>query len=178
MTAANEFKLPIHDERFLRMNKTRFGYLRTIIIIALSALLLSASTVNAQDDHPIGDAAGFQQNHEYFSQLPYEAIDPGTGALVLTFTDLVLPGHGGRDLKFQRTYNSKSRRWTFGIAGYPLYISEPGQSGRPTIYSSDGGTHRTTSLQLLDATSATTIRATTNAVSTEQFWRLIAVIER
>ncbi len=30
-----------------------------------------------------------------------------TGSLVLSFTDLVLPGNASRDLAFQRTYNSK-----------------------------------------------------------------------
>jgi hypothetical protein len=36
-----------------------------------------------------------------------EHIDPMTGNLPLTFTDLVLPGNAGFDLKIQRIYNSK-----------------------------------------------------------------------
>jgi RHS repeat-associated protein len=66
----------------------------------------TAPVVLAQD-HPIVDAQDFQLNRDYFSQFPFEYIDTATGALILTFTDLVLPGHLGRDLKFQRTYNSK-----------------------------------------------------------------------
>jgi hypothetical protein len=56
---------------------------------------------------PVYDARGFDPNRAFFSQLPYEHIDPFTGNLLLTFTDLVLPGDAGFDLKIQRTYNSK-----------------------------------------------------------------------
>jgi hypothetical protein len=50
--------------------------------------------------------------------LPIEHFDPATGSLIRTFTDLVLPGNGGRDLRFQRTYDSKGNSdvgsWIFG----------------------------------------------------------------
>jgi hypothetical protein len=41
------------------------------------------------------NAWGFDQNRDYFSELPFEHIDPMTGNLLLTFTDLVLPGNAG-----------------------------------------------------------------------------------
>lgn len=53
------------------------------------------------------DARGFHPQREPFSQLPFEHIDPLTGNVLLTFTDLVLPGDAGFDLRIQRTYNSK-----------------------------------------------------------------------
>jgi YD repeat-containing protein len=53
------------------------------------------------------DARGFTQNRPYFGQAPVEHVDPATGNVTLTFTDLVLPGNAGFDLKIQRTYNSK-----------------------------------------------------------------------
>jgi hypothetical protein len=53
--------------------------------------LWSAPVVSAQD-HPIVDAKGFQLNRDYFSQFPFECIDTATGALILNFTDLALPG--------------------------------------------------------------------------------------
>ena len=70
---------------------------------------------------------------------------------MLTFSDLVLPGNAGRELRFQRTYNSKTGAWTFGIAGVPLHIVNPPypspqwvepptfQQATPTLLMSDGG---------------------------------------
>src|SRR5262245_35685285 len=50
---------------------------------------------------------GFNAYRETASELPFEHIDPMSGNLLLTFTDLVLPGNAGFDLRIQRTYNSK-----------------------------------------------------------------------
>src|SRR5262245_37327313 len=50
---------------------------------------------------------GFNAYRETVSELPFEHIDPMSGNLLLTFTDLVLPGNAGFDLRIQRTYNSK-----------------------------------------------------------------------
>jgi hypothetical protein len=71
---------------------------------ATAALLIcSPALVFAQQDHPVLDAPGFQKHRDYFSEMPFENIDTLTGSLVLTFTDLVLPGNAGRELRFQRT---------------------------------------------------------------------------
>jgi len=85
------------------------GERRIYPVVTLALLLLCAPAVA---DNEIFDARGFNPNRDFFSQLPYEHIDPLTGDLLLTFTDLVLPGNAGFDLKIQRTYNSKIyRNW-------------------------------------------------------------------
>lgn len=153
------------------------GLVLTIWILAL------VTTAHAQTQpHPVADAKGFQPNREYFGKMPFEHIDTSTGSLVLTFTDLVLPGPKGRDLKFQRTYNSKDNAWRFGLGGYPLYVSDPGWpsvgSGgetvltmQPTITSADGAIHATSPVKPVDTTSAGGMVATLDLVTTEQFWR-------
>ena len=52
---------------------------------------------------PTFDARGFSEHREAGSLLPFEHIDPFTGNLLLTFTDLRLPGNAGFDLVIQRT---------------------------------------------------------------------------
>jgi len=74
---------------------------------ALFLLVVAVAPASYADE--VFDARGFNPNRDYFSQLPYEHIDPMTGNLLLTFTDLVLPGNAGLDLKIQRTYNSAQR---------------------------------------------------------------------
>ena len=71
----------------------------------LALLLLAAPALPAA--HPVFDARGFDPEREFLSELPFEHVDPMTGNLLLTFTDLVLPGNAGFDLRVQRTYNSK-----------------------------------------------------------------------
>ena len=119
--------------------------------MAFAALLLVSRTAGAQSD-PVFDAKGFQQNRDYFSQVPYEHIDTLSGSLVLTFTDLVLPGNGGRDLRFQRTYNSKSGAWKFGLAGMVMQVndtegpplgSEYNDNYLPHLITADGAEHQT-----------------------------------
>lgn len=146
--------------------------------IALATLILLAAGAlpsRAQND-PVFDAKGFQQNRDYFSQEPYEHIDTLSGSLVLTFTDLVLPGNAGRDLRFQRTFNSKDSQWTFGLAGMAMRIidSEIGyvgddrpQSSTPTLLTSDGARRSTAWLFRPINTDPSTLRW----VTTSQFWR-------
>ena len=86
------------------------------------ALFISQPEFAYGQNHPILDAAGFQQNRDYFSPMPFEHIDMVSGGLTLTFTDLVLPGNAGRELRFERSYNSKNGQWRFGIAGIPLRL--------------------------------------------------------
>src|ERR1043166_145772 len=73
------------------------------VLFAISVELAGAVVGHAD---AFFDATGFQPNRAYFSQLPYEHIDPLSGNLILTFTDLSLPGPAGLDLRIQRTYNS------------------------------------------------------------------------
>jgi len=126
---------------------------RLLLNCTLGALLICtpAQASAQQSSHPVLDAPGFQQHRDYFSELSFEHIDTLTGNVVLTFSDLVLPGNAGRELRFQRTYNSKTGSWTFGIAGVPLHIVNPSyptpqwvetptfQQATPTLLMSDGG---------------------------------------
>ena len=99
---------------------------RRFLTVLLLGILTSSVPPRlwAQSNDPVFDAKGFQANHDYFSALPFEHVDTVNGALVLTFTDLVLPGNAGSELRFQRTYNSKDMRWTFGIAGLVLQLMD------------------------------------------------------
>ena len=124
---------------------------RLLLIYVIGALFLGAPVVVfAQQTLPQMEAPGFKQHRDYFSEMPFENIDTLSGGLVLTFTDLVLPGNAGQELKFQRSYNSKNRGWSFGIVGIPLWISDPDipfevshhQMGTPALHMSDGGTRK------------------------------------
>ena len=129
--------------------------MRRTTAVLLLGLLGSVTSVSAQD--PTFDAKGFQKGRDTFSQLPFEHVDALTGNLILTFTDFVLPGNAGFDVRFQRTYNSKSGQWTFGLAGVPLSVSpalptvlpnpDPLGSGSgiamPMLKTADGAEHQT-----------------------------------
>lgn len=79
--------------------------------IAASLLcLLGAARVQADANEVAGaafNAKGTDPNRHSLAEFPFEHIDPMTGNLLLTFTDLALPGNAGFDLRIQRTYNSK-----------------------------------------------------------------------
>jgi YD repeat-containing protein len=64
-----------------------------------------AGWLEAQE--PLFDQKGFEPTRQTVSQLAFEHIDPLTGNVLLTFTDLHLPGNAGFVLRIQRTYNSK-----------------------------------------------------------------------
>lgn len=81
-----------------------------LLRLALVAVVLLAWPRGAGAAEEVFDATGYSPLRTPFSQLPYEHIDPLTGNVMLTFTDLVLPGNAGFDLKIQRTYNSKIRK--------------------------------------------------------------------
>jgi hypothetical protein len=100
----------------------RQWWLSCVVVLLLSSAQIARAQ---QPSHPGLDAPGFQPNRDYFSQMPFEHVDAASGGLILTFTDLVLPGNAGRELRFQRTYNSKANGWSFGILGYALTIIDP-----------------------------------------------------
>ena len=53
------------------------------------------------------DANGLNAQRDYFNQKPDEVIDPFTGNVTWTFTDVYLPGKGGFDLKLNRVRTNK-----------------------------------------------------------------------
>lgn len=122
-------------------------------ILWLLCLAIFAVSIHADE---VFDASGFSRNRNLFSQLPFEHIDPMTGNLLLTFTDLVLPGNAGFDLRIQRTYNSKIYRnyangvstpsedtwagigWTFHMGRIP---DPPFTDVPPPVEMPDGSRH-------------------------------------
>jgi hypothetical protein len=85
----------------------------------------AAQTSAAQGTDPIFDSKGFNQNRDYFSASPTEHIDTLTGNLILTYTDLALPGNAGQSVRFQRTFNLKLGYWHFWVAELPLLVDRP-----------------------------------------------------
>lgn len=132
-----------------RLSTTTAFRLAFGLLLLGSGLLHPGSRGLAQTSEPdsVFEATGFQKNRAYFSQLPFENIDMVSGNLVLTFTDLVLPGNAGMDLRFQRTYNlNGDPTWSFGLAGIPLRIRNPDGPTHcddnpplPGILTADGG---------------------------------------
>jgi len=116
-------------------------------------------SVDDQPADPLLDARGFNRYRDSQSLLPWEHVDPFTGNLLLTFTDLELPGNAGFNLRIQRTYNSKifaDYYWYFlnedswaGI-GWTLHLGrvlEPGWvASRAIIEMPDGSSHPVYSL--------------------------------
>lgn len=88
------------------MKRFETAWRRGLALVALTALTAGAPRAAGAAD-AIFDAKGFSPNRDFMSELPFEHVDPLTGNLLLTFTDLVLPGGGGLDLRIQRTYNIK-----------------------------------------------------------------------
>ena len=100
-------------------------------------------------------ASGLSPLRGTHSVVPFEHVDPFSGNLLLTFTDLELPGNAGLNLRVQRVYNSKihrdyhdtpnhfkPRRWV-GLGwslhfGRVLHASTPGQRA---IEMGDGSGH-------------------------------------
>ncbi len=93
--------------------------------ILVTWLPLACSGPAWAQQNPVLDVSGFQQNRDYFNDVSFEHIDTLSGNVILTFTDLALPGNAGRVLRFQRTYNSKAASGGgVGIAGIPLMITD------------------------------------------------------
>ena len=100
-----------------------------LAVLLLLSLCFTNSDVGARQaggTDPLFDAHGMQENRSYFSLLPFEQIDMLTGNVILTFTDLVLPGDAGLDVRIGRTYNSKGTAgWRFGLEGVPYSVQNP-----------------------------------------------------
>ncbi len=111
----------IRDARLLKRLRSTVWMLAVI-----GSFAGSIAETEAQTTPPTADT-GFQPNRDYLALLPWESIDTVSGNVVLTFTDLELPGNGGRSLRFQRIFNNMlpgigATHWTFGIAGVPMRL--------------------------------------------------------
>ena len=89
-----------------------------------------ASGARAQPGAP--NDVGFQPNRDYLALQPWEAIDTSNNNVILTFTDLALPGNAKRELRFERVFSNvidpldspAGPQWRFGIGGVPMRVIE------------------------------------------------------
>src|SRR3972149_8296736 len=112
------------------------------LLIGLCGLTTFSRTMQSPPSGSLG-AVGAQAERGYFSDLPWERVDMVNGNLSLTFTDLMLPGNAGMDLRLTRSYShQRSPNWTFGFAGVPLRVIEPVQvppdPWKPSLLMADG----------------------------------------
>ena len=149
------------------------------------ALCLVAAA-NAQSTAP--NEPGFQPNRDYLALLPCESIDTSNNNVILTFTDLVLAGNGGRELRFERVFSNvvapaeqpAGPQWRFGIGGVPMrvierpYIVEPippdnveaERNTTPYFWMLDGSRLKTTYVVPPDPANSSTLVN----VRTHDFW--------
>ena len=103
--------------RWLTRTRTAAAILDIKLSRIVGAVLITVTTaVYSQDGGvfdtsvitpDVHDGAGISAARIQSSDLPNETIDPYSGSLSLSFTDLVWPGDGGFDLGITRTYSSK-----------------------------------------------------------------------
>ena len=90
---------------------------RSLLVVGLVlAAMVHGRAILFQSGGPGFDPVGLQADRGYFSELPWETVDMVNGNLILKFTDLVLPGNAGMDLRFVRQYNGHGG-WQFGVEG-------------------------------------------------------------
>jgi hypothetical protein len=78
-------------------------------VLAVGLTVFSAVVARAQaPDQSDLKALGHVPTHGTFSQFPWESIDTQNGNVVLSFTDVVLPGNAGFSLAIQRTWNANA----------------------------------------------------------------------
>jgi YD repeat-containing protein len=130
-----------------------------VCLIGLLGLLLAPRTTAAQSGDPTYDVNGVQYGREFFAPLPFEHIDTVSGNLLLSYTDLALPGNAGFSLAVTRTYNSQDGRWRFGIAGVPLRFAFTSGSDLSSVdfVTGDGALHHAA--------------GSGDVVVTQDFWR-------
>lgn len=85
------------------------------LAISLMPSLLVSAAEEVFEEETFYGTRGFNPHRKYVNRAFNEHVDPYTGNLLLTYTDIYLPGDGGLDLKIQRTYNSKIRKEKTGV---------------------------------------------------------------
>jgi YD repeat-containing protein len=86
-----------------RQQATKPARLWAGLPLAVALILSTVSLASAQ--HPI-HKQGLAGGQVMDGGLPFEQVDPLSGNLVVSATDLVLPGNAGFDLRVRRFYNS------------------------------------------------------------------------
>ena len=107
--------------------------IRRLTRAVLGTVLALGVVGTAHAQAPTYTETGFQPNRDYLALLPWESIDTSSSNVMLTFTDLVLPGNGGRELRFERMFSNvveayseqfNGPQWRFGISGIPMRVTE------------------------------------------------------
>jgi YD repeat-containing protein len=157
---------------------------------AAALLAVFAASVAAQSA-PTTAENGFQANRDYLTLQPWEAIDTASGNVVLTFTDLELPGNNGRTLKFLRTFNNMimapepQTQWRFSVSDVPMRVTTPNipvgaqilntvtgeRNWTPAFYKADGSLLQTNFMNDPDTSTQSQLTATTRMVITPTLWR-------
>ncbi|MCB2215199.1 MAG: hypothetical protein KQH59_03975 [Desulfobulbaceae bacterium] len=138
----------------------------SILLVTLCTFLsLFSGQARAADENLVDP--GQLTFREAIADTSDEHIDPYTGQLDLTYTDLYLPGDGGLDLRIMRTYKSSrvtNTAMVDGKLGYGWDIS----FGR---VKQDGNF---VTIELQDGTTSTAVRETygSNYFNTKEFWKL------
>jgi hypothetical protein len=114
------------------------------LLLALCLFVVTPARAQVQD---AAAALGIGATHGTVSFAPWEQIDTFTGNVLLTFTDINLPGNAGFDLTIRRHYNSKNGFCFYLDYGFPgvATVASPGIPVRdyPIILMPDGSQVRT-----------------------------------
>src|SRR5215470_9309570 len=133
-------------------------------VLATIVTLVGTPGALAQDPPNLLHSGGFAADHNWFSPFDWEHFDAVTGNIMLTFTDLVLPGNAGRQLQIGRVFNSNHNgvarsQWQFGFPGMVMSITEKSDPPdntyfhddissityyTPIFFMADGAQHKTT----------------------------------
>jgi hypothetical protein len=137
--------------RFLARHRTP-GSHRVALLAAIGLLLTLSGSVGRMQAPPSASYGppGFRPERGYFGQAPWEKIDMVNGDLLLSFTDLSLPGSAGMNLNIVRTYDKQRGGCRIGVPGLPLWVTDPdgavqdpvtGEFRYPTMVTADGVAH-------------------------------------
>jgi YD repeat-containing protein len=162
-----------------------------VVALAVTTVISTSGRADAQTNS-VTDENGFQPNRDYLSLQPWESIDTASGNVILTFTDLELPGNSGRSLRFEHTFNnqrmavSPDTQWRFSLSGLPMKVSIPPtipvnasmvnsidgeRFWNPWFEMADGSSQGSNFLMDPDVSSAFERDRTTTWVITPQLWR-------
>ena len=117
---------------------SRLSITRGLSLALLIALSLTAHAGGRRHTDPPGSAyaaVGARPERGYFSSQPWERVDVVNGNLTLMYTDLVLPGNAGMDLRITRTYRhqSEANAWSLSFVGVPTAALLPAAPDAPSL---------------------------------------------
>lgn len=93
----------------MKQTSLKYTLLNALLLITFNCQTVLAAEIPETDE--LYQGAGIATNTAVYGNESNESIDPFTGQLVRTYTDLTLPGNGGLDLSIQRAYYSKLLQW-------------------------------------------------------------------